>query len=102
MRQALRCGVSIEGFWNMTPVETFATIEAVLWREEANQRREITQAWLTAALGRAKRLPKLERLLVKKPKRLTGVELERRKKEFDDMANSLDIEVLNKSRSKHE
>lgn len=78
------------------------TIEAVLWREEANQRREITQAWLTAALGRAKRLPKLERLLVRKPKRLTGAELERRKKEFDDMANSLDIGALNKSRSKHE
>lgn len=85
----------------MTPVETFMTIEATLWREESSQRGRITQAWLTAALGRAKRLPKLERLFAKKPKRLTGAELERRKKEFDDMTNSLDVGALNKPRSKH-
>jgi len=80
----------------MTPVETFTTIEASLWREENQQRREVTQAWLTAALGRAKRLPKLERLLVRKSKRLTGPELAKRQQEFKDMTENFDVSALNK------
>lgn len=98
MDQALRCGVSVAQFWEMTPAETFMAIEAALWREERQWRQDVTRAWLTAALTRARWLPRLEQLLASEPKRLSGEELARRQQEFREMTENLDIETLNRAR----
>lgn len=80
----------------MTPAETFLTIEAYLWQMERHRRDEVTIAWLTAKLMRAKRLPPLARLLTaKKAKPLQGEELDKRRREFKDMTENIDLEALN-------
>lgn len=78
----------------MTPRETFMVIEAALWRDEAKQRAGVTQAWLTAALSRAKRLPKLDRLITKRAKQPDAKELARRKQDFQEMTQNIDLKVL--------
>ena len=64
--QALRCGVTIEQFWQMTPRETFMVIEAYFWRQEQQRKQQISIAWLTAGLMRTKTMPALSRLLMDK------------------------------------
>lgn len=90
MRDALRCGVSVAEFWAMTPAETFMTVEAGLWQERQQRRQRITQAWLTARLGRVKHMPKLSVLLTDKTaKPLSGAELTQRRQEFREMTENL-------------
>lgn len=50
----------------MTPGEIYDAIEGYRLGQDERQRDIITQAWLTAALIRAKRLPDLDRLLKRK------------------------------------
>jgi len=91
----LRAGIGVLEFWDQTPRETFMAIDAAIWREEVRQKQNLTLAWQTAALTRAKRLPSLKQLLNTKPaKPLTGVELEKRRQEFRDMTKNLDLSKL--------
>lgn len=79
----------------MTPRETFMAIDAAVWREEQQQKREIALAWRTAMLSRAKRIPSLKMLLATKPaKPLEGEELARRRREHAEMTRNVDVNVL--------
>jgi hypothetical protein len=98
LESALRCGVTVAEFWAMTPRETYAAIRAAGWRIELEQRRDVVQAWHTAALARAKRLPSLRRLLVPRQARaLRGEELERRRRERDEMLERIDVQKINEA-----
>jgi len=71
-------------FWDLTPRETMAAIEAAAWRMQQEQALTVSLAWHTAALTRAKRLPPLSQLLAKlKPRK--NIPLEQRREEFEDL-----------------
>jgi len=106
--QALRSGLALPDFWEMTPRETMLAIEAANWREREAEKRAIAQARLTALLVRAKRIPTLKQLLAGGPaKPLRGKELIKRRREFEEMsarAKDLDINklMLERRKMKHE
>ncbi len=77
----------------MTPKELVAVFEAAAWRREQEQQRDIWVAWHTAALTRAKdRLPSLAQLLKPgKTQKLTGAELEERRREFDSFPDRIEV-----------
>lgn len=101
LQDALRCGVSVIEFWDLTPRETFMSMEGYLWREERRQQAEITAAWLTAKLSRARRVPALKQLLAdRRPQRTSAAELARRGEEFEEMSKNIDLEALNRHRKK--
>lgn len=88
----MRAGIQIFQFWDMTPAETIATINAELWRIEQSQKNDLSLAWMIAALSRSKRLPSLKQLLFTKPAiALEGIELEKRRQEFSDMTKNVDL-----------
>lgn len=90
--------MSAPEFWELTPRETLATIEAFQWRQEQAHRRDAWLAWHVAALSRAKRLPGLRALLrPAKARGLEGEELERRRRERDEMLARVDVERLNEA-----
>jgi hypothetical protein len=86
--------VPVLAFWDLTPRETYMTIEAAVWRDERQQRQIIAQAWGTAALTRAKRLPGLRQLLAGPGKALKGRELEKREQEFEELSAGVDVKTL--------
>lgn len=91
----MHAGIKVLEFWDLTPRETFMAIDAAIWRDEVQQRRNLTLAWQTAALTRAKRMPSLKQLLNTKPARpLHGEELEKRRQEFKEMTANLDLSKL--------
>jgi len=62
----------------MTPRETALAFEAAAWRYERERQRAAWLAWHIAALGRAKRLPSLRRLMrMPAAKKLSGDEAAR-------------------------
>lgn len=96
LRQALRAGIGHAEFWDLTPCEAFEAIDAALWRERHDQRKQVVLAWRVAALQRARRLPSLSQLLNTAPtKPLRGRELRERRKEFAQMAKAVDLSKLN-------
>lgn len=80
----------------MTPRETFMAIEAAVWRQEMEQKALFTAAWYTAALTRAKHPPSLQRFLnpPKPARKLTGKELEKRRREHREMTRNVDVTML--------
>lgn len=93
--QALRCGIGVLEFWALTPRETVLAIEAALWRDEHAQRQQVAASWRTAALMRAKKLPSLRKLLADRPaKPLSGRELERRRREFEQAGAGVDVNAI--------
>ena len=93
------CGVGVADFWALTPVETFAIIEATNWRLEREHRRDAWLAWHIAALSRAKRLPALQRLLgAGKARALEGEELERRRGEHREIMQKIDVDRINEAK----
>jgi len=65
---------------------------------EREHRRDAWLAWHVAALSRAKRLPPLQRLLGGGESRvLEGEELERRRRERDEMLERIDVGKLNEA-----
>ncbi len=102
MQQALRSGLAVAEFWEMTPRETYMAIEAAGWRENQRLRQRMSMAWLTAALGRQKRMPSLKSLLARsKPARkLSGQELRRRRQEFGEMATAENVKRINEQAAK--
>lgn len=104
MQQALRSGISVADFWQMTPRETVATIEAVNWRDEQLFEQQVGMAWLNAALARQKRLQTLKSLLarMKQPKRPSQAELRERRAEFKQLAVPETIKRINEAMKKRE
>lgn len=71
------------------------TIEAALWQDDRQQKQAIQQAWLTAALGRQKRMPSLQKLLTGPAKKLHGDELRKRRAEHAQMASDENVAAIN-------
>ncbi len=95
LRYALQAGLGVQEFWDLTPVETYAAIDASIWRDTHRQKRELVTAWRTAAFSRAKKLPPLNQVLNAGPaKPLRGQEREKRRKEFADMKSAVDLTKL--------
>ena len=59
---------------------------------EAGQHRDVRQAWMMAALSRAKKMPSLDKLTGKfdQVKQLTGEEKERRQREHEELVRKFD------------
>ena len=74
-------------FWELTPAEVLAEIEATLWREERQRQHEMSLAWHTAALTKSKRMPALKALMGSgETKPLTPEEEQQRAAEHEEMA----------------
>jgi hypothetical protein len=99
MEQALRSGVSVFDFYQMTPREVYAVIDATNWRAEKEQQQAMSIAWLGAALQRAKKMPGLKSLLTKtaKPKKLIGKKLQERRREFKELATPEKLARINEA-----
>lgn len=67
MPVAARAGVMPSEFWAMTLRDALTVIEGFVFQAEAEYNRAVSAAWLTAALSRQKRLPRLQSLLKSKP-----------------------------------
>jgi hypothetical protein len=94
LQHALRCEITIEQFWRMTPRETFMSIEAYFQREKRLRKQQISMAWLTAGLMRTKHMPALSRLLLdKRPQKTSEKELKKRRKEFAVIAQSIGLKL---------
>ena len=83
--EALKAGGSVGEFWDMTPREVHALIEADNWRRDQAQRGRAWLAWHIAALQRVKRFPSLARLMGHRPKALSPDEMAKRRAEFQEM-----------------
>lgn len=93
----MKCGVTTAEFWAMTPRETTMAIEAAIWRNELAQKQALAMAWHTAALGRQKRIPGLRQVLVKAfPPKVSRQEAEKRKRDYVEMTEGLDVAELGK------
>ena len=68
MKIAIRIGIPLKDFWNMTPYELFVSIEVFEDKEKELSKELIVQAYYTAALSRMKKIPKLKDLLKEKKK----------------------------------
>jgi hypothetical protein len=98
-KQALKVGIGVVEFLDLTPRETYMAIEAAIWRDERRQKQDVALAWRTAALVRAKRMPSLKQLLAIGPARpLAGKEKEKRRREYKEMSAAADdyLQKLNK------
>ena len=87
---ALRSGLSVGDFWELTPRETAAVFKAERDRQkhatEQARVQDTALAWLIAALERQRRLPELKRLLQPaQTRKLEGDEMERRTAEFAEL-----------------
>ena len=74
MSDALRVGISHEHFWSLTPKEYRQAVEAAGWLNRQQLNREISTAWLTAALMRQKKLPPLKALVHSEARKLKSRE----------------------------
>ncbi len=83
-------------FWEMTPAELAAALDAYAWRQRQAQRQAVQTAWLTAALGRAKRMPTLAKLLTGPARKLHGAELRQRRAEFKRAASAENVAAINR------
>ena len=90
LADALKIGLSVDEFWRMTPRETTLAIEGAVWRYEREHQQVAWLAWHVAALGRAKRLPSLRRLLrMPAATKLVGEEAEKRAREHAEMVTRM-------------
>lgn len=99
MKQALRCGIGVAEFWEMTLRETLMAIDAAIWDERRRQKQNLSVAWHMAAMSRAKRLPSLKRVLSStettvKARPLKGAELRKRRKEYRELTAEVDVGLL--------
>ena len=81
--------MTVSEFWNLTPRETFAALDAAAWRIKREDKQMASLAWHTATLTRARRLPTLAQMLarVESAWRRTrkDVPLEERREEFEEL-----------------
>jgi hypothetical protein len=97
MRNALRSGISVTEFWQLTPRETWAAIDAAVWREQQQEEHDMAMAWLMAKLSRAKKIPSLKSLLSKgqAPRPLRGAEKTERRAQFKKLAAPDKVAAIN-------
>lgn len=88
LTQALRAGVPVLEFWQMTPRETVQVIEAAVWRSELEQRQQLALAWNTAALSRTKRMPSLRSLLSRRGGPVTDEEMDTLRDKYQALKKS--------------
>jgi hypothetical protein len=79
-------GLPPERFWTLTPRLYMIEMRGAADRLERQRRERIEDAWLVATLGRAKRIPSLDRLLAPVPKRGRKMSTEEKQAMFDAMA----------------
>jgi len=83
----------------MTPAETLAVLDAAVWRNELEFKRDVRLAWHVAAFKRQKRLQSLKQLLNPgKTKKLTGDELEKRRREHAELSEKAGYGKRNRTR----
>jgi len=87
--EALKLGVTVGEFWDMTPRETFMALNASVWRIEQEMARSLVLAWNIAALERTKRLPPLSKLLAPVSDK-KQVPIEDRRNEFEELKDRMD------------
>lgn len=76
-------GLTVPEFWDLTPRELWATVDARRWQWEQQAQLQLTAAWATEGLARTKRLPQLsEWLRPKKKQTRSKAEVD---KEFADL-----------------
>ena len=84
--EALKAGGSVSEFWELTPREVHALIEADNWRREQAQRGRAWLAWHIGALQRTKTFPSLARLMGPDERKALGPdEMAKRRAEFQEM-----------------
>ncbi len=82
--------MSVAEFWALTPRELGAVLDAARWRLQREHERDAWLAWHIAALQRVKRLPDLRRFMGRdKARPLRGAELERRRREHEEIVRRL-------------
>lgn len=69
---AISVGVSESDFWTMTPRQYYRRMKGEGRRLKREGEARVEQAWLTAMLSRAKKVPRLEKLLASdKPEKVS-------------------------------
>lgn len=87
MGEALKAGIRVQEFWDLTPAEVTLAIEAAVWQAEQDHRMRAWAVWHVAALSRTKRLPALSRLIQSpEAKPLSEEEAVERRSEFEEMS----------------
>jgi hypothetical protein len=84
-------------FWDQTPQETWAAIDAAVWREQQQQEHDMAMAWLMARLSRAKKIPSLKNLLSRgqASRPLRGAEKIERRDQFKRLATADKLAAIN-------
>ena len=82
---SLRSGITVAEFWDMTPRETIAALDAAAWRIRQEQMRMLSLAWHMAALMRTRKMPPLARLLGHLQKPRKNEPIEKRREEFEEL-----------------
>lgn len=64
---AIRIGLSIEEYWNLTPAEFYCYLEAYKHRKEDESKNNLAysqiNAWNTANFSNAKKLPSIQKII---------------------------------------
>ncbi len=91
LAEALKAGVSVFEFWDMTPREVAQAMSAFAWRQRERQRELAWLAWHVAALMRVKKLPRLDELIPRERKTSVQQQLdrERRQREHEDIVRRM-------------
>lgn len=90
LRDALRAGVGVEEFWRLTPRELAAVFESDAERRKDTREHDLWLAWHIVALGRARQMPSLRRLLGQDEARpVTGAEAERLQRAHEAMVERM-------------
>ncbi len=81
--------MTVREFWELTPRETFAALDAAAWRIKRDDKQMASLAWHTATLTRARRLPTLAQMLARVEsawrKTRTDAPMEERREEFEEL-----------------
>lgn len=86
LTDALKSGLSVDEFWQMTPRETALAFGAAKWRFERERRHLAWLAWHIAAMMRSRRMPSLRKLIgMPVAQKLTGDEAAGRAREHAEM-----------------
>lgn len=83
--QALRGGITVEAFWEMTPRELNMVLDAANWQRMRSHNQTAWLAWHVAALQRTKRIPPLRRLMMRSKPKSGDADLEARGREHEEM-----------------
>lgn len=75
MKSAARVGISINDFWDMTPLELSVYVEAKLEEIKQNREDSIMLEYMNAAWQRAKKLPNIKSIIKEPKKQMSDQEM---------------------------